>query len=183
MNVLEMTDLEIYETAITELTAQLGHAYTEKFLQQCKPNEYDYSIERHKILADQPDIDTIVERIQQREAARKEEERVKAERVAAWRNGSIELTDIEIYELALKILIEKFDAYGFVQFFRQNFKHLSNDQSINLLQQPLTENLRFSLDPSASADFEKHVSWTGKLETSRAFYGPNDLMKQNRENA
>ena len=48
MHVLE-THLEIYEAAITELTAQLGSAYTEKFLRQCKPNEYDYSIERHKL--------------------------------------------------------------------------------------------------------------------------------------
>ena len=120
MNVLEMTDLEIYKTAITELTAQLGHEYTEKFLQQCKPNEYDYSIERHKILADQPDIDSIVERIHKREATRKEEERVKAERVAAWRNGSIELTDIEIHELAVKILIDKFNVYGFIRFFQKH---------------------------------------------------------------
>ena len=63
-------------------------------------------------MADQPDIDTIVERIQQREAARKEEERVKAERVAAWRKGSIELTDIEIHELAVKILIDKLMSTG-----------------------------------------------------------------------
>ena len=136
MNVLEMTDLEIYKTAITELTSQLGHVYTEKFLQQCKPNEYDYSIERHKILADQPDIDTIVERIYQREAARKEEERVKAERVAAWRNGSIELTDIEIHELAVKILIDKFNVYGFIRFFQKYqeikrgypFEHIQNKE-------------------------------------------------------
>ena len=131
MNVLEMTDLEIYEAAITELTTQLGTAYAAKFLQQCKPNEYDYSIERHKLLADQPDIDTIVERIRRREAERKEEERIKAERVAAWRNGSLELTDIEIYELALKILIDKFEIYGFIQFFQEHFKHLNGDQPID----------------------------------------------------
>ena len=52
MNVLEMTDLEIYEAAITELRTQLGHAYVAKFLQKWKPNEYDYSVERHKLLAD-----------------------------------------------------------------------------------------------------------------------------------
>lgn len=136
MDVLEMTDLEIYEMAITELTTQLGHVYTEKFLQQCKPNEYDYSIERYKILADQPDIETIVERIHKREAARKEEERVKAERVAAWQNGSIELTDIEIHELAVKILIDKFNVYGFIRFFQKYqeikrgypFEHIQNKE-------------------------------------------------------
>ena len=137
MNVLEMTDLEIYEAAITELTAQLGSAYIEKFLQQCKPNEYDYSVERHKLLADQPNIDKIVERIRRREVERKEEERIKAERVAAWRDGSLELTDIEIYELALKILIDKFGAYGFIQFFQEHFKHLRDNQSIDLPQRSL----------------------------------------------
>ena len=129
MNVLEMTDLEIYEAAITELTAQLGTAYAAKFLQQCKPNDYDYSIERHKLLANQPGIDEIVARIRRREVERKKEERIKAERVTAWRNGSLELTDIEIYELGLKIIIDKFEVYGFIQFFQEHFKHLNGDQS------------------------------------------------------
>lgn len=139
MNVLEMTDLEIYKAAIAELTTQLGTAYTAKFLQQCKPNESDYSVERHKLLADQPDIDTIVERVQRREAERKEEERIKAERITAWRSGSIELTDIEIYELALKIIIDKFDTYGFIRFFQQHFKHLNGNQPIDPPLQPLPD--------------------------------------------
>ena len=139
MNVLQMADLEIYEAAITELMAQLGPAYTTKFLQQCKPNEYDYSVERHKLLANQPDIDRIVEHVRQREAERKEEERIKVERVAAWRNGSLELTDVEIYELALKILIDKFDVYGFIRFFQQHFKQSDGVQPINLLQQPIPD--------------------------------------------
>ena len=91
---------------IKELIEQIGPAYTERFLLQCKPNESDYSVERHKLLADQPDIDTIVKRIEKREADRKEEERIKTERVAAWRKGVLELTDIEIYELAVKILVD-----------------------------------------------------------------------------
>ena len=166
MDVLEMTDLEIYEAAITELTAQLGAAYTEKFLRQCKPNEYDYSIERHKLLADQPSIDKIVERIQRRKVERKKEERIKAERVAAWRKGSLELTDIEIYELALKILINKFGAYGYTRFFQQHFKHLKDDQPIDLPRQPLVANLRFSPESSAFSGFEERVSWSGKPEIS-----------------
>ncbi len=127
MDILEMTDLELYEVGIKELTEQLGPAYTAKFLQQCKPNEYDYSLERHKLLANQPDIDTIAKRIQQREA----EERIKAERIAAWRKGLLELTDIEIYELALEILIDKFSVYGFIRFFQQHFKNLNADQAID----------------------------------------------------
>ena len=139
MNVLQMTDLEIYEAAITELRTQLGHAYVAKFLQKCKPNESDYSVKRHKLLANQPDIDRIVERIWQGEADQKKEERSKAERVTAWQNGSLELTDIEIYELALKILIDKFDVYGFIRFFQQHFKQPDGVQSIDLLQQPIPD--------------------------------------------
>ena len=139
MDVLRMTDIEIYQAAITELKAQLGVASTAKFLQQCKPNEYDYSLERHKLLANQPDIDTIAKRIQQREAEREVEERIKAERIAAWRKGLLELTDIEIYELALEILIDKFSVYGFIRFFQQHFKHLNSDQPIDQSQQPLPD--------------------------------------------
>ena len=134
MDILEMTYLEIYEMGLKELKAQMGPAYTACFLQQCKPSDYDYTAERHKLLADQPSIDKIVERIRRREVERKEEERIKAERVAAWRNGSLELTDIEIYELALKILIDKFGAYGYIQFFQQHFKQLNSNQSIDRTQ-------------------------------------------------
>lgn len=131
MNVLEMTDLEIYKAAIAELTTQLGPAYTERFLCRCKPNEYDYSAERHKLLANQPDIPTIVKRIQQREAEREAEERIKAERIAAWRNGLLDLTDIEIYELAVEILVDRLHVYGSVGFFQQHFKHLNGDQVVD----------------------------------------------------
>ena len=71
-------------------------------------------LKRHKLLANQPSIDKIVERIHRREVERKEEERIKAERVAAWRKGLLELTDFEIYELGLKILVDKLHVYGYV---------------------------------------------------------------------
>ena len=134
MDILEMTDLEIYELGIKELIEQIGPVYTERFLRRCKPNEYDYSVERHKLLANQPDIDTIVKRIQKREAERKEEERVKAERVAAWRKGILELTDLEMYELAVKILVDKLHVYGYVGFIQQHFKNLNANQPIDLSQ-------------------------------------------------
>ena len=154
MNVLEMTDLEIYEAAIKELTAQLGSAYTEQFLRQCKPNTSDYAVERYKWLDDEPDIDTIVARIRQRETEQKEAERIKTERIAAWRKGLLELTDIEIYELALKILIDKFDVYGFIGFFQQHFKHISDSQTINLPQQPLPETNTSGREPQQMHESE-----------------------------
>ena len=139
MDILEMTDLELYEVGIKELTEQLGPAYTEKFLQQCKPSDYDYTAERHKLLADQPSIDKIVERIHRREVERKEEERIKAERVAAWRKGLLELTDFEVYELGLKILADKLHVCGYVGFLQQHFKHLNNNQPIDSPQQSVPD--------------------------------------------
>lgn len=139
MDILEMTDLELYEVGIKELTEQLGPTYTARFLQQCKPSDYDYTAERHKLLANQPDIPTIVKRIQQREAEREEEERIKAERVAAWRKGVLELTDLEIYELGLKILADKLHVYGYVGFLQQHFKHLNNNQPIDSPQHSLPD--------------------------------------------
>ena len=139
MDILEMTDLELYEVGIKELTEQLGPAYTAKFLQQCKPSNYDYTAERHKLLADQPSIDKIVERIRRREVEQKEEERIKTERIAAWRKGLLELTNIEIYELGLKILADKLHVYGYVGFLQQHFKQLNSDQPIDK-PQPQSDN-------------------------------------------
>ena len=139
MDILEMTDLEIYDLGIKELIEQIGPAYTERFLLQCKPNESDYSVERHKLLADQPDIDTIVKRIHKREGERKEEERIKGERVAAWRKGVLELTDLEIYELAVKILVDKLHVYGYIGFLQQHFKLLNSDQPIDQPPQPQSD--------------------------------------------
>ncbi len=134
MDILKMTDLEIYEMGMEELASQLSTAEKMRFLQQCKPSDYDYTAERHRLLANQPGIDEIVARIQRREAGRKEEERIKVERIAAWRNGLLELTDIEIYELGLKVLADGLGAYGLLRFITQHFKHLNGDQSQQSLQ-------------------------------------------------
>ena len=147
MDVLKMSDLEIYEMGLEELTLQLG-AEKMRFLQQCKPSDYDYTAERHKWLANQPDIPTIAKRIRKREAERKEEERIKSKRVAAWRKGLLELTDLEIYELGLKVLVERLDAYGFLRFITQHFKHLNSDQPIDQSQQSLPANSSASTTPN-----------------------------------
>ena len=139
MDILKMTDLEIYEMGLEELVSQLGAAEKMRFLQQCKPSDYDYTAERHKLLVNQPGIDEIVARIRRREAERKEEERIKAERVTAWRNGLLELTDIEIYELGLKVLADGLGAYGLLRFITQHFKHLNNDQPVDQPPQPQSD--------------------------------------------
>ena len=75
-------------------------------------------------MANDPDIYTLAKRIQQGEASRKAEERIKAERIAAWRKGILELTDIEIYELGFKILADELKGYGLLRFITQHFKQL-----------------------------------------------------------
>ena len=122
MDVLKMTDPEIYELGVEKLTEEMGTTYTAQFLQKCKPRDYDYTAERHKWLADDLGIPTIAKQIQQVRAAQEKEEYIKAERVASWRNGLLELTDIEIYELALKVLSDKLGGYGLATFIRHHFK-------------------------------------------------------------
>ncbi len=63
MNILEMTEGELYKAGLEELIVQMGTTYTEQFLKQCKPNDYDYTAERHKWLDDDPDIPTMVNQI------------------------------------------------------------------------------------------------------------------------
>ena len=140
MDILEMTDLEIYELGTKKLTEQMGTTYATQFLQKCKPRDYDYTAERHKWLADDPDILTMAKQIQTEKALQAKEERVKAERIDAWRSGLLELTDIETYELGFKVLADSLGAYGLLRFITQHFKHLREDQSISLPQQPLSDN-------------------------------------------
>ena len=130
MDILKMTDLEIYELGTKKLTEQMGTTYAAQFLQKCKPRAYDYTAERHKWLADDPDILTMAKQIQEAKALQAKEERVKAERIDAWRNGLLELTDIEIYELGFKVLADSLGAYGLLRFITQHFKHLNNNQPI-----------------------------------------------------
>ena len=139
MDILEMTDLEIYELGTKKLTEQMGTTYAAQFLQKCKPRDYDYTAERHKWLADDPDILTMAKQIQEEKVLQAKEERVKAERIAAWRNGLLELTDIEIYELGFKVLADSLGAYGLLRFITQHFKQLNRDQPVNR-PQPQSDN-------------------------------------------
>ena len=152
MNALEMTDIEIYELGVKKLTEQMGTTYAARFLQKCKPRDYDYTAERHKWLADDPDLPTMAKQIQEAKVLQAKEERVKAERIAAWRDGLLELTDIEIYELGLKVLADSLGAYGLATFIMQHFKHLNSDQPID---QP----------PQSPSDKEVRLGQTEQMST------------------
>ena len=116
MNALEMTDSELYEIGIKILTHKLGASEVPRFTRQCKPGKGDYSVDRHKLLANQPDIDTIAKRIQNRRAAREAEERARAKRFAAPKNEIRKMTDIEIYEIGNQVLINKLGVAGLIGF-------------------------------------------------------------------
>ena len=118
MNVLEMTDNELYEMGIKILADKLGASEVPRFIRQCKPGKGNYSVDRHKLLADQPDIDTIVKRIQDRRAARETEERARAKRFAMPQSEIQKMTDIEISEIGNQVLINKLGAAGLIGFIR-----------------------------------------------------------------
>ncbi len=140
MDILEMTDLEIYELGTKELTEKMGTPYATQFLHKCKPRAYDYTAERHKWLADDPDILTMAKQIHEEKALQAMEESVKAERIAAWRSGLVELTDIEIYEFGFKVLADSLGAYGLLRFITQHFKNLNAEQPIDHSQQFQSDN-------------------------------------------
>ena len=71
MNVLKMTDSELYEMGVKILTEKLGGSEVQRFIRQCKPGKGDYSVDRHKLLANQPDIATIVKQIQDKRDSKK----------------------------------------------------------------------------------------------------------------
>ena len=117
-----MTADELYKAGLEELIVQMGPTYTGQFLKLCKPNDHDYTAERHKSLDDDPDIPTMVNQIQERKIAQEAEERIRVERIEAWRKGLLELTDIEICELGAKILTDKLGVPGSIAFLRHHFK-------------------------------------------------------------
>ena len=119
MNLLNLTDSELYEIGIKVLTDKLGASEVPRFTRQCQPGKGDYSVDRHKLLANQPDIDTIVKRIQDSRAAIETEERERARRFTAPQSEICKMTDIEIYEIGNQILIDRLGVAGLIRFITQ----------------------------------------------------------------
>ena len=112
MNTLEMTDDELYEMGVKILTDKLGASEVSRFIRQIRPGKGDYSVDRHKLLANESDIDTIVKQIQERHPAREAEEQARAKRFAAPQSEIREMTDIEIYEIGNQVLVDKLGIDG-----------------------------------------------------------------------
>ena len=77
------------------------------------PGTGDYSVDRHKMLENQQDIDTIVKRIQKKRTAWEAEERARVPKdFPHLKAKSRKMTDIEIYEIGSQVLVNKFGAAG-----------------------------------------------------------------------
>ena len=118
MNAIELTDDELYEISRKVLTDKLGASQVQRFIRHCKPGKGDYSIDRHKLLANQLDIDTIVKQIQDGRTAREAEEHARAKRFAAPQSEIREMTDTEVYEIGSQALVDRLGVAGLIRFIR-----------------------------------------------------------------
>ena len=125
MNVLKMTDDEIYQLGIETLAGKLGIAGVSRFLKQIQPCTGDYSVERHEWLDNLPDIDTLVEQIHQAsKKAEAEQNRISKLKTYISRNGKPlatrirEISDEDLYKLGLEVLVDKLSIAGMPRFIR-----------------------------------------------------------------
>ena len=119
MSTLEMMDSELYEAGIAVLTDKLGAAEVPRFIRQCRPGTGNYSVDRHKLLADQPGVETHVKRMQQHRTTKEAEEKARSRRFTASQSEIQEMTDLEIYEIGCEILIQKLGVAGSMRFLLQ----------------------------------------------------------------
>lgn len=133
MNILEMTDSELYEMGFKVLADKLGASEVPRFIRQCQPGKGDYSVARHKLLENQPDIDTIVKRIQDRRAAREAEERERAKRFTAPQSEIRKMADLEVFEIGNQILIDRLGVAGLIRFITQ-CQELNGSHSRDLIE-------------------------------------------------
>ena len=117
MNIFKMTEQEIYEAGIEILKEKLGPAI-DRFLPQCKPGKGNWSVDRHKWINREPDIQSLAKRIQQSREKAAEEERLRRQRAAASQTEILKMTDFEIYEIGLGVLCDKLGPAGMNRFHR-----------------------------------------------------------------
>lgn len=109
MNVMDMTDAEVYELALEILFDKLGHAGLIQFLRHCKPCTGNYTVERQKrINDDTADVKTIVKGIQEKRKL------IGTENVNP--KSVDDMSGIEIYEFGLRAISQKLGPVGVVRF-------------------------------------------------------------------
>ena len=125
MNVLKMTDNEVYQLGIEALAAKLGVAGVSRFLKQIQPLTGDYSVERHKWLDNLPDMDTLIEQIRQASKdAEAERNRISKLKTYISKNGKPlatriqKISDEDLHKLGLEALVDKLSIAGMPRFIR-----------------------------------------------------------------
>ena len=186
MSTSEMTDSELYEAGIAALTDKLGATEVPRFIQQCQPGTGDYSVDRHKLLANQPDIETLAKRIQQHRTTREVEEQARARRFVASQSEIREMTNLEIYEIGCEVLIQKLGAAGSMGFLLQCQRR--NGDYLDYLPQSredAEEDIRFytailTLNPKMVEDYIKRgnaYSYIGEYTKAIADYNAAIALK------
>lgn len=153
MKIRKMTDSKLYQLGIQTLTDKLGTVGVSRFLNQIEPCTGDYAVERHEWL-DKMDMETAlreIEKMRQEQAAKKSERASRAETAASRNRKPLalrvqEMTDIELYEVGIKALVEKLSIAGMPRFIRlcapgtgiyagDRHKHPDLDEEINKSKQ------------------------------------------------
>ena len=125
MNILKMTDSEVYHLGIDTLLNKLGTIGTTRFLNQIQPRTGNYTLERYEWLDNLPDIDTLVEQIHQAsKEAKAEQHRISKLKADISENGKPQATRIrettneDLYRLGLEFLVDKLGPGGMSHFLR-----------------------------------------------------------------
>ncbi len=125
MNILKMTDNEVYHLGMEALVAKLGTTGASRFLNLIEPPTGNYTLERYEWLDNLPDIDTLVQQIQQTsKELGAEQKRISKLKTNITKNGKPrpthvrELPDEDLYRLGLEFLVDKLGPGGMSHFLR-----------------------------------------------------------------
>lgn len=125
MNILKMTDSEVYHLGVEMLVTKLSTIGASRFLNLIEPRTGNYTLERHEWLDNLPDIDTLVQQIRQTsKELEAEDNRISKLKTDISKNGKPqpkrirEIPDEDLYKLGLEFLVDKLGPGGMSHFLR-----------------------------------------------------------------
>ncbi len=125
MNILKMTDSQVYHLGVEALVAKLSTIGASRFLNLIEPRTGNYTLERREWLDNLPDIDTLTQQIRQTsKELEAERNRISKLKTDISKNGKPqptrvqEIPDEDLYRLGLEFLIDKLGPGGMSHFLR-----------------------------------------------------------------
>ena len=125
MSIRKMSDSEVYRLGIETLASKLGTKGVHRFLNLCGPCTGDYVVDRHEWLDDIPDVDAIVDEIQREREREHIYGKITSMRQTVYNHNKEmmseqvqKMTDMELHELGLSILVDKLTIAGMPRFIR-----------------------------------------------------------------